>query len=42
MAAGALMRMARGEQVEVNPGRFKIVDGKLLLFYDGLWGQHLE
>lgn len=33
--------MARGEQVEVNPRRFKIVGGRLLLFYDGLWGDTL-
>lgn len=30
--------MLDGEKVDVDPRSFRIFDGKLLLFYDGLWG----
>lgn len=30
--------MLDGERVDIDPKSFKIVDGKLLLFYDGVWG----
>jgi YHS domain-containing protein len=34
--------MAKGERVDVDPKTFKIFDGKLLLFYNGFWGNTLE
>lgn len=34
--------MARGQKVEVNPHRFKVVQGRLMLFYDGWWGDTLR
>ena len=34
--------MSRGEQVEVDPKHFKLVDGKLLLFYYSLWADTLK
>jgi peroxiredoxin Q/BCP len=30
--------MAKGEKVEIDPGNFKLTNGRLLLFYKGLWG----
>lgn len=30
--------MLEGDRVEVNPKSYKIYNGKLLLFYDGFWG----
>lgn len=30
--------MAEGKQVDINPKSFQITDGRLFLFYDGLWG----
>lgn len=34
--------MSRGEQVEVDPHHFKLVGGKLLLFYYSLWADTLK
>lgn len=34
--------MANGDFVDVDPKSFKISDGKLLLFYKGIWGNTLE
>ncbi len=34
--------MLQGEKVEVDPLRYRIVEGKLLLFYDGFWGDTLK
>lgn len=34
--------MLAGEKVEVDPRRYRIYEGKLLLFYDGFWGNTLE
>lgn len=34
--------MLEGKKVEVNPERFKIVDGVLYLFYNGFWGNTLK
>lgn len=34
--------MAQGEEVQVDPTRFLIQDGKLLLFYNGFWGDTLK
>lgn len=31
-----------GDLVDVNPERYKIIDGKLYLFYDGFWGNTLK
>ncbi len=31
-----------GEKVEVNPERFKIINGVNYLFYDGFWGNTLQ
>jgi len=33
--------MADGEPVDVDPERFLVDDGRLFLFYDGLWGDTL-
>lgn len=30
--------MAKGEKVEIDPGNFKVTNGRLFLFYKGLWG----
>ncbi|HSH96375.1 MAG TPA: YHS domain-containing (seleno)protein [Roseimicrobium sp.] len=30
--------MAKGEKVEIDPANFKISNGRLFLFYKGLWG----
>ena len=30
--------MAKGEKVEVDPMNFKVTNGRLFLFYKGLWG----
>lgn len=30
--------MAKGEKVEVDPENFKVTNGRLFLFYKGLWG----
>jgi peroxiredoxin Q/BCP len=30
--------MARGEKVEIDPSNFKVSNGRLFLFYKGLWG----
>ncbi|ADE54942.1 YHS domain-containing (seleno)protein [Coraliomargarita akajimensis] len=34
--------MLEGERTKPNPKSYKIVAGRLLLFYDGLWGDTLE
>jgi YHS domain-containing protein len=34
--------MSKGELVEVNPQRFKILNGQLLLFYDAYWNNTLK
>ncbi len=34
--------MLEGEKVEVNPERYKIIDGVNYLFYDGFWGNTLK
>ncbi|MDQ8202210.1 YHS domain-containing (seleno)protein [Pelagicoccus sp. SDUM812003] len=34
--------MLEGEQVDVNPETYRIYDGKLLLYYDGLFGDTLK
>lgn len=34
--------MLDGEKTKVNPRSFKIVDDRLLVFYDGLWGDTLK
>jgi YHS domain-containing protein len=34
--------MSKGNLVEVNPERFKILKGKLLLFYDAYWNNTLK
>ncbi|MBX3404139.1 MAG: redoxin domain-containing protein [Phycisphaeraceae bacterium] len=34
--------MAEGRKVEVNPRSFKIVGGRLMLFYKGAWGDALK
>ncbi|MCH6258000.1 hypothetical protein MLD52_15680 [Puniceicoccaceae bacterium K14] len=31
-----------GDLVDVNPERYKIIEGKLYLFYDGIWGNTLK
>ena len=31
-----------GSRVKINLDRYKIIDGKLYLFYDGFWGDTLE
>lgn len=33
--------MLDGEEVDIDPMTFKIADGKLLLFYNGFWGNTL-
>jgi len=30
--------MAKGEKVEIDPANFKVTQGRLFLFYKGLWG----
>lgn len=30
--------MAKGEKVEIDPANFKVTNGRLFLFYKGLWG----
>lgn len=30
--------MAKGEKVEIDPQNFKVTNGRLFLFYKGLWG----
>ena len=30
--------MARGEKVEIDPQNFKVTNGRVFLFYKGLWG----
>jgi len=43
MAAGAPTRWApKAEKVEVDPGTFKIVDGKLYLFYNKFFNNTLK
>ncbi len=34
--------MAKGEKVEIDPTNFKITNGRLFLFYKGLWGNALK
>jgi YHS domain-containing protein len=34
--------MLDGEKVDIDPERFKIVGGRLFLFYDGIWGNTLK
>ena len=34
--------MAKGEKVEIDPANFKITNGRLFLFYKGLWGNALK
>lgn len=34
--------MADGDEVEVDPKTFKIIDGKTHLYYNGLWGNTLK
>ncbi len=34
--------MLDGEKVSINPKRYKIIQGKTYLFYDGLWGNTLK
>lgn len=34
--------MLEGKKVAVDPLRYRIYDGKLLLFYDGFWGNTLK
>lgn len=34
--------MLDGDKVEVDPRRYKIIGGKLYLFYDGFWGNTLK
>ena len=34
--------MLDGEKVDVNPERFKIIDGINYLYYDGFWGNTLK
>lgn len=34
--------MLEGDKVEVDPRRYRIYEGELLLFYDGFWGNTLE
>ena len=34
--------MADGEEVEVDPETFKVLDGRLYLFYNGIWGNTLK
>ena len=34
--------MLDGKKVDVNPKRFKVIDGKTYLFYDGLFGNTLK
>lgn len=34
--------MLDGDKVDINPKRYKIIDGKLYLFYDGFFGNTLK
>lgn len=34
--------MLNGDKTSVDPETYKIVDGKVLVFYNGLWGNTLE
>ena len=34
--------MSDGEEVEVDPETFKVLDGRLYLFYNGIWGNTLK
>lgn len=34
--------MLDGEKVEINPEAYRIFEGKLLVFYDGFWGDTKE
>lgn len=34
--------MAKGEKVEIDPTNFKVTNGRLFLFYKGLWGNALK
>jgi YHS domain-containing protein len=34
--------MADGEEVEIDPQTFKVIDGKTYLFYNGFWGNTLK
>lgn len=34
--------MLEGDKVDVDPETFKIVDGRLLLYYNGIWGDTLK
>ena len=34
--------MLEGDKVDVNPETYKIYEGRLLLFYDGFWGDTLK
>lgn len=34
--------MLDGDKTKVNPESFKVVDGRLLVYYDGVWGDTLK
>ena len=34
--------MAEGEQVDIDPKSFKVINGKTYLFYNGIWGDTLK
>lgn len=34
--------MAKGDKVEIDPENFKVTDGRLFLFYKGVWGNAIE
>ena len=34
--------MLEGKEVQINPKSYKIIEGGLYLFYDGLWGDTLK
>ncbi len=34
--------MAEGEQVDIDPKTFKVINGKTYLFYNGIWGDTLK
>ena len=34
--------MLEGDKVDINPKRYKIIDGRLYLFYDGFFGNTLK
>ena len=39
---GGWCAFAMIEGVSINPKSFKVIDGKLYLFYDGVWGDTLK